>query len=183
GISKLCTLLSLDPYEDIRVLVLLWKLGATKKPAEIQRDEFVSGSCNMNFDSVDKLKELVPSLDTGFLDMDEFKDFYKFCFQFNRAGTHKTLDKDLVIALLNMTLSADQPPRIPASRLSSFCEFLETTKDESYSKITLDQWRSFLDFSLEFKEDNFEGYDEGESAWPVLIDEYVEFMEKRGKKK
>jgi hypothetical protein len=82
-----------------------------------------------------------------------------------------------------MTLLADQPPRIPASRLSSFCEFLETTKDESYSKITLDQWRSFLDFSLEFKEDNFEGYDEGESAWPVLIDEYVEFMEKRGKKK
>ncbi len=77
GISKLCTLLSLDPYEDIRVLVLLWKLGATKKPAEIQRDEFVSGSFNMNFDSVDKLKELVPSLDTGFLDMDEFKDFYK----------------------------------------------------------------------------------------------------------
>jgi hypothetical protein len=83
-----------------------------------------------------------------------------------------------------MTLSADSPPRIPAARLSSFCEFLETTKDESYSKITLDQWRSFLDFSLEFAEDSFEGYDEGESAWPVLIDEYVEFMEKKnGKKK
>ena len=106
----------------------------------------------------------------------------QFCFQFNRAGTHKTLDKDLVIALLNMTLTADSPPRIPSTRLSTFCEFLETTKDESYSKITLDQWRSFLDFSLEFKDDTFEGYDEGESAWPVLIDEYVEFMEKRGMK-
>ena len=31
----------------------------------------------MNFDSVEKLKELIPSLDTGFLDMDEFRDFYK----------------------------------------------------------------------------------------------------------
>lgn len=82
-----------------------------------------------------------------------------------------------------MTLSADSPPRIPATRLSSFCEFLETTKDESYSKITLDQWRSFLDFSLEFPTDTFEGYDEGESAWPVLIDEYVEFMEAKMKKK
>lgn len=81
-----------------------------------------------------------------------------------------------------MTLTADSPPRIPSTHLSTFCEFLETTKDESYSKITLDQWRSFLDFSLEFKDDTFEGYDEGESAWPVLIDEYVEFMEKRGKK-
>eukprot|EP00804_Cyclotella_cryptica_P030237 CCRYP_017120-RA/>CCRYP_017120-RA protein AED:0.00 eAED:0.00 QI:148/1/1/1/1/1/2/1521/306 len=181
GISKLCTLLSLDPYEDIRVLVLLWKLGATKKPSEIQRDEFITGSCNMNFDSVEKLRELIPSLDTGFLDMEEFRDFYKFCFQFNRTGTHKTLDKDLVVALLKMTLSVDSPPRISPTRLSTFCEFLETNTDESYSKITLDQWRSFLDFSLEYKDDDggFEGYDEGESAWPVLIDEYVEFMEKR----
>ena len=108
--------------------------------------------------------------------------YIQFCFQFNRAGTHKTLDKDLVIALLNMTLTADSPPRIPSTRLSTFCEFLETTKDESYTKITLDQWRSFLDFSLEFKDDTFDGYDEGESAWPVLIDEYVEFMENRVKK-
>jgi len=182
GISKLCSLVSLDPYEDIRVLVLLHKLGANKKPAEIQREEFISGSCSLGFDSVEKLKEIIPSLDTGFLDMDEFRDFYKFCFQFNRAGTHKTLDKDLVIALLNMTLTADSPPRIPSTRLSTFCEFLETTKDESYTKITLDQWRSFLDFSLEFKDDTFDGYDEGESAWPVLIDEYVEFMENRVKK-
>lgn len=80
GISKLCSLLSLDPYEDIRVLVLLWKLGATKKPAEIQRDEFISGSCNMGFDSIEKLKGLIPSLDTGFLDAEEFRDFYKVCF-------------------------------------------------------------------------------------------------------
>eukprot|EP00804_Cyclotella_cryptica_P030238 CCRYP_017120-RB/>CCRYP_017120-RB protein AED:0.45 eAED:0.45 QI:0/-1/0/1/-1/0/1/0/86 len=80
-----------------------------------------------------------------------------------------------------MTLSVDSPPRISPTRLSTFCEFLETNTDESYSKITLDQWRSFLDFSLEYKDDDggFEGYDEGESAWPVLIDEYVEFMEKR----
>jgi hypothetical protein len=105
---------------------------------------------------------------------------FQFCFQFNRAGTHKTLDKDLVIPLLQMTLGGI-PPRISSTRLSSFCEFLESNNE--YTKITLDQWRSFLDFSLEFKDDNFGRYDEGESAWPVLIDEYVEFMEKRGGKK
>ena len=54
---------------------------------------------------------------------------------------------------------------------------------ESYSKITLDQWRSFLDFSQEFPDEgSLMGYDESESAWPVLIDEYVEFMEKKAKK-
>ena len=34
----------------------------------------------MGFDSIDKLKELLPSLDTGFLDTEEFRDFYKVCF-------------------------------------------------------------------------------------------------------
>ena len=74
--------------------------------------------------------------------------------------------------------------RITSHRLDTFCEFLETTKDESYSKITLDQWRSFLDFSQEFPDEgSLMGYDESESAWPVLIDEYVEFMEKKAKKR
>ena len=104
----------------------------------------------------------------------------QFCFQFNRQGTHKTLEKDLVVALLKMCLNND---RITSHRLDTFCEFLETTKDESYSKITLDQWRSFLDFSQEFPDEgSLMGYDESESAWPVLIDEYVEFMEKKAKK-
>ena len=40
-----------------------------------------------------------------------------------------------------------------------------------------------MDFSFEFKDDAFQGYDEGESAWPVLIDEYVEFMEMKQKNK
>ena len=103
----------------------------------------------------------------------------QFCFRFNRQGTHKTLEKDLVVALLKMCLNND---RVTSHRLDTFCEFLETTKDESYSKITLDQWRSFLDFSQEFPDEgSLMGYDESESAWPVLIDEYVEFMEKKAK--
>lgn len=40
-----------------------------------------------------------------------------------------------------------------------------------------------MDFSNEFPDDgSLMGYDESESAWPVLIDEYVEFLEKKRKK-
>ena len=70
--------------------------------------------------------------------------------------------------------------RVAPDRLDTFCDFLESTNDENYCKITLDQWRSFLDFSYEFPNaESLEGYDEGESAWPVLIDEYCEYMAKR----
>mmetsp|Transcript_27525 Transcript_27525/g.39428 ORF Transcript_27525/g.39428 Transcript_27525/m.39428 type:complete len:265 (-) Transcript_27525:142-936(-) len=180
GICKLCEQLNLDPLEDIRVLVLLYKLGANKKPAEISKEEWMTGCNKHRLDSIDKFTNFLPALDTGFMERDEFKEFYKFCFQFNRQGTHKTLEKDLVVALLKMCLNND---RITTYRLDTFCDFLETTKDESYSKITLDQWRSFLDFSQEFPDEgSLMGYDESESAWPVLIDEYVEFMEKKAKK-
>lgn len=77
GICKLCEQLELDPLEDVRVLVLLWKMGANKKPAEIQKDEWIAGCHKLKLDSIDKFRKLVPSLETGFMERDEFGDFYK----------------------------------------------------------------------------------------------------------
>lgn len=175
GIAQLCEKLDLDPESDIRVLVLLWKLGSKEKPAQISKEEFMTGCSKLQMDSIAKFKTLIPSLDTGFLDRDEFKDFYKFCFQFNRQGTHRTLDKDMVVALLQMVLKG----RIPDDRLETFCSFTEY--QTTYTRITLDQWTSFLDFCYECED--LSTFDESMSAWPVLIDEYVEYMEEQQKKK
>lgn len=169
GISKLAEQLGINPEEDIRILVLLYKLGATSKPAQISSSEWISGCEKLQADSVDKLKMLLPSLDLGFMERSDFREFNKFCFKFNLEGTHKTLDKDLVIDLVEMTLSE----RIDKQRLSTFKEFLSTTKDVSYNRITLDQWVSFLDFSIECTD--LSEYDEENSAWPVLIDDYVDY--------
>merc|ERR1712150_8904 len=153
----------------------LWKLGANEKPAQISKTEWMAGCNKLQVDTLAKFQNLLPSLDTGFLAQSEFKDFYKFCFQFNRQGTHRTLDKDMVIALMGMVLGGG---RIPQDRLDTFCQFLESSK--GYSRITLDQWTSFLDFCIEC--DDLSSYDEAVSAWPVLIDEYVEYMEDLQKK-
>ncbi len=77
GIVKMCEQLNLDPLEDIRVLVLLWKMGSKAKPGEITKEEFLSGCNRLLVDSIAKLQALVPSLDTGFLDEVDFKEFYK----------------------------------------------------------------------------------------------------------
>jgi Cullin binding len=81
----------------------------------------------------------------------------------------------MVVTLLKMVLK----DRIAGERLDSFCSFVET--QSSYSCITLDQWASFLDFCSECED--LSTYDESVSAWPVLIDEYVEYMEDQQKKK
>ncbi len=77
GICKLCEQLNLDPLEDVRVLVLLYKLGANKKPAEISKEEWMTGCNKLRLDSIDKFTNFLPALDTGFMESDEFKDFYK----------------------------------------------------------------------------------------------------------
>jgi hypothetical protein len=68
---------------------------------------------------------------------------------------------------------------IADDRLETFCTFVEEQKD--YTRITLDQWTSFLDFCYQVPD--LSQYDESSSAWPVLIDEYVEYMEEQQKKK
>lgn len=166
--------MEIDVTEDIRILVLLWKMDCCKdKNGCITATEWKAGCESLQVDSWEALKEKLPSCELGFLENRQFKDFYKFCFRFNLAGTHKTLDKELVVALIGMLLG--DGVRVPKDRTESFCEFLES-KDH-YEKITLDQWTSFLDFSFEVTD--LENYDESTSAWPVMLDEYVEFMEEQ----
>ena len=81
----------------------------------------------------------------------------------------------MVVALLQMVLKG----RIPDDRLKTFCSFTEC--QTTYSRITLDQWTSFLDFCYECED--LSTFDESMSAWPVLIDEYVEYMEEQQKSK
>lgn len=178
GISKIADKLDIDACADIRILVLMHKMGATDQPATITKDEWMHGCSKLQLDSWEGFRKHLPALDTGFMCQSEFKDFYKFCFQFNREGTHKTLDKELVVGLLELVLQG----RVDVDRLSSYCDFLANSEAaRSYTRITADQWTSFLDFCHECED--LSAYDESTSAWPVLIDEYVEHMMQLSSKK
>lgn len=171
GISAFCDLLEIDALEDIRIMVLLWKMDVGKdKPQQITREEWREGCELLNVDSLDKFKKLLPTLDTGFLEVSEFREFYKFCFKFNCQGTYKTIEKDMIIELNPMVLK----DRISEDRLQKFKEFLEKTDDASYKRITLDQWMTFLDFNLDCQD--IDDFDEENSAWPTLIDDYVDYL-------
>jgi len=176
GISTLCDDLNLDPTSDIRVLVLMFKLGANAKPGEISQSEWNSGMSDLSCGSIEDVKSRLAGMDTGFMEHSEFKKFYKFVFQFSREGTHRTIEKDMVTALLQMVLGDRNNVH-----LNSFCEFLEQSGEEAI-RITLDQWTSFLEFSVSIGEDCV-GYEDDENcAWPVLLDEYVAWKQKSLKK-
>lgn len=124
GISKLGEKLDMDPASDIRLLVLLWKLGAVSRPGTITKTEFLSGMKKLRKDSIKGLISISPSFDLGFLEIPQFRDLYKFVFKFNLEGTHKTLEKDMVIALLGIVLDTNRAPH-----LNYFTEFLQQWYD------------------------------------------------------
>lgn len=73
GIGAFSEALGMDPSSDIRLLVLLWKLGSKYKPGCITRTEFCNGMKSLCIDSIPKLKTFLPSLDHGFLERSEFR--------------------------------------------------------------------------------------------------------------
>ena len=81
GISRLSEALGIDPTADVRILVLMWRLGAVSKPGQVSCDEFQNGMENVGCDTIESLVELAPSLDPGFLERSTFREFYKFVFQ------------------------------------------------------------------------------------------------------
>lgn len=173
GISKLADAIGL-PIDDVKLLALMWKLGAKEKPASIDEEEFVNGCMNfsgLSSASVDAFKSIVPMLDPGFLEGAEFKDLYKFCFKFNLLeSTHKYIEKEIALALLPVILDTNRAPH-----LNYFMQFLQ--QNTKITRVTLDEWDQFYDFNCRIH-DNLSNYDADNSAYPVLLDEYVEYRKK-----
>lgn len=80
-------------------------------------------------------------------------------------------DRDSVAFLLRLVM----PTRPHVARFLQFLEQCSTTR------ITMDQWSLLLDFVQSVAED-LSNFDE-DGAWPVLIDEYVEWVRNGPKKK
>jgi len=84
-------ILGLDATTDVRILSILWKFGAKTKPGCITKTEFLSGMESSFISDKQGLIDSLYTFDIGFLEFNEYREFYKFVFQFSREGTNKTL--------------------------------------------------------------------------------------------
>lgn len=81
---------------------MCWRLGA-EKPGVLSEEEWARfGTCpalpTYGDATLETLKSGWGSLDPAFLDNSEFRPFFKFCFEFNRDGTKKFLERDTALA-------------------------------------------------------------------------------------
>ncbi|BFZ06206.1 hypothetical protein BsWGS_09245 [Bradybaena similaris] len=162
GVMRFLDDLQLSP-ESRTVLILAWKFKA-RTQCEFSKEEFITGMTEMGCDSIEKLRAKCNTLELEIRDSASFKDFYQFTFNYAKNPEQKGLDQDMAIAYWNIVLTGR------FKFLDLWCKFLQENHKRSIPK---DTWNLLLDF-CNMINDDMSNYDE-EGAWPVLIDDFVEY--------
>ncbi|GLD91944.1 hypothetical protein PINS_up000477 [Pythium insidiosum] len=171
GILKFCEDIGIDA-QDIVVLVIAWKMEAAYMGV-FTRKEWAKGMKALRCDSIDKLKAEIPNLRSMIESERSFKSFYSFCFGFSKEPGQKSLGIDIAMPMWELLLSG-RFPKLTADWMA----FLNDKKP--CKGVTRDTWDLLLDFFGKV-EQSYDKYDENE-AWPVLIDDYMSWIESNGKK-
>jgi hypothetical protein len=70
------------------LLILFWKLGCKEK-FFISKDEFILGLSLIGLDTIKKLKTKIPQLRDEIKNIDNFKAFYLFLFEYMKSNQKK----------------------------------------------------------------------------------------------
>ncbi|KAL6761576.1 Cullin binding-domain-containing protein [Haematococcus lacustris] len=165
GIMKFCADLKVEPA-DVVMLVIACYMNAAYM-GEFTKDEFISGMVKLGCDSMDKLRNKLPELRAELKSPSRFKDIYNYAYTFSREKGQKCVQLDTALGMWQLLFPADRPWPL----LDDWCEFL--TKQHGGKAISKDTWTQLLDFIRTVKPD-LSNFDPDNSAWPYLIDEFVE---------
>ncbi|TPX63594.1 hypothetical protein SpCBS45565_g06493 [Spizellomyces sp. 'palustris'] len=166
GTESLCNDLEVDPT-DVVTLVLAWHLQSPRM-CDFRRKGWMEGWTNLGCDTIEKMREVIPSLREELKDPSKFRDVYNYTFNFARAENQKSLGLDTAIAFWELLL------KDKFKHLDLWVEFLREKHGKAISK---DTWNLLLEF-IRTSDENFSNHDT-DSAWPVLIDSFVEYAREK----
>lgn len=169
GIISFCEDLQVSP-EDVVMFVICWYMDA-KTMGEFTQEEFEGGMEEMEIDTVfspiTSLKMKIPTLRKDLDNPVTFKQIYEYAFGFSCEENQKCLQLDVATSIWPLLITKDKWKYI-----DEWCTFLVEHHKRAVSR---DTWTQLLDFINTIGTD-FKKYDPN-SAWPYLIDEFVEHME------
>jgi len=163
GIERLCGDIGVEP-ENIAMLVLAWKMNA-KQMGYFTRDEWIKGLSDLECDNLEKLQAKIDYIRDMSTEYPVFRNIYRYAFDFARDKQQRSLDIETAKSLLELLLEKNW------KLFSQFRVFLEQSR---YKVINKDQWFNILEFSKSILSD-LSNYDV-DGAWPVMLDEFVEWL-------
>jgi len=164
GIEKLCKDLGVDP-NDIVVMVFSYHCQC-KTFSEISLEEWKHGSEELQFDSIQKLKDKLDSLRAELWDEVVFKNFYQWVFNYAKEGTARTLDTQGACELWKL-IFADR-----FKYLDQWCKYL--LEEKKLRVVSKDIWNIFLEFTKQIQ-NGPENYD-ANGALPDIFDDFVTYL-------
>ncbi|KAF2074619.1 hypothetical protein CYY_004058 [Polysphondylium violaceum] len=166
NILRLCK--DIKVSNEIMEFAVLWRFKA-KVLGEISKKEFIDTLTRMGIDSISKLEGDIKSLKSS-LDSNEstYKELYIYTYDLGKIENQKNVSLDTAIELWKVVLAS----KFKDSEI--WFDFLRKKHNLAISK---DCWALFYDF-VKIANDNINNYD-SDGAWPVLIDEFVEYYKEQ----
>ena len=175
--STLRRAVGVDP-SDIRVLVLAWVLRASQM-GYFSRDEWNSGASLLSVaTSPETLLERLEQIHVAARKTyEKLRDLHNFTHLFCRTeGRKKVIAHESAIHMLKLLHADAFPEHIPV-----ICEFLAQHETSTKRGVSADEWTMILQFCHEIEPDCSNYQDDG--AWPLLLDDYVEWRGSRADNK
>merc|ERR1712190_532896 len=131
------------------------------------RDEFMRGMSQLACENKDALQRKLPQLRAVLVEIITCKEVYSFTFQFALDEGQRCLPLPMCIELWKLILRGDG-----WNHFALLDEWLVFAEKKAKEMVSQDTWMMLWDLATEVKPD-LSNYDD-ESAWPVLLDEFVE---------
>ncbi|CAL1170967.1 unnamed protein product [Cladocopium goreaui] len=164
GIEELCKDLQISALDPV-TLVLAWHCRA-KQMGIFTREEFTTGMQRLGCDELPKLRAKVADMRQALQDRAACKEVYAFTFQFALDQGQRCLPVDMCIEFWKLLLPAH------FALLETWISWVEQNVKNHVSK---DTWMMLFDLATQVKPD-LSDYDLQNGAWPVVLDEFVDFV-------
>lgn len=142
-----------------------------------EKDKFLVVWQEQGIKTIAAMRKYVSDRHSAILaDLAEFEKLYRFTFDFIKTSpADKTVNYELAVSYWQLLFSNLGEVQESQTRLQEWYEFVGTVYKRDFSRDSWTMFFAFLKDIIRRDPHKFEGYDEM-SAWPSVIDEYVEYL-------